>query len=48
MNVLIRLQKFYLKNNMKLVGECTFSKGTIPGDVYSYVNATPKIGALGI
>jgi hypothetical protein len=41
-------KKFYLKNNMKLVGECTFSKGTIPGDVYSYVDDTPKIGALGI
>ena len=30
------------------MGECTFSKGTIPGDVYSYVANTSKIGALGI
>ncbi len=29
-------KKFYEKNNMKLVGETSWSKGTILGDIYSY------------
>jgi len=29
-------KKFYLKNNMKLVGSTTWAKGTLPGDVYQY------------
>ena len=29
-------KKFYLKNNMKLVGSTTWAKGTLPGDVYLY------------
>ena len=31
-------KKFYEKNNMKLVGHTTFSKGTLPGDVYFHDN----------
>ena len=27
-------KKFYVKNNMKLVGSTTWAKGTLPGDVY--------------
>ena len=29
-------KKFYIKNNMKLVGKTTWAKGTLPGDVYLY------------
>ena len=29
-------KKFYLKNNMKLVGSTSWAKGTLPGDVYLY------------
>ena len=29
-------KKFYIKNNMKLVGSTTWAKGTLPGDVYLY------------
>ena len=29
-------KKFYEKNGMKLVGHTTFSKATIPGDIYFY------------
>ena len=29
-------KKFYIKNNMKLVGSTTWAKGTLPGDVYQY------------
>ena len=29
-------KKFYLKNNMKLVGSTSWAKGTLPGDVYQY------------
>ena len=29
-------KKFYVKNNMKLVGTTTWAKGTLPGDVYLY------------
>ena len=29
-------KKFYLKNNMKLVGATSWAKGTLPGDVYLY------------
>ena len=29
-------KKFYLKNNMKLVGSTTWAKGTLPGEVYLY------------
>ena len=29
-------KKFYLKNNMKLVGSTSWAKGTLPGDVYVY------------
>ena len=29
-------KKFYVKNNMKLVGSTTWAKGTLPGDVYLY------------
>ena len=29
-------KKFYLKNNMKLVGTTSWAKGTLPGDVYLY------------
>ena len=29
-------KKFYEKNNMKLVGETSWAKGTLPGDVYLY------------
>ena len=27
-------KKFYVKNNMKLVGSTSWAKGTLPGDVY--------------
>ena len=29
-------KKFYLKNNMKLVGTTSWVRGTLPGDVYLY------------
>ena len=29
-------KKFYIKNNMNLVGSTTWAKGTLPGDVYLY------------
>ena len=29
-------KKFYVKNDMKLVGSTTWAKGTLPGDVYQY------------
>ena len=29
-------KKFYVKNNMKLIGSTTWAKGTLPGDVYLY------------
>jgi len=29
-------KKFYVKNNMKLVGTTTWAKGTLPGKVYLY------------
>jgi len=29
-------KKFYIKNNMKLVGSTTWAKGTLPGEVYLY------------
>jgi hypothetical protein len=29
-------KKFYVKNNMKLAGETSWSKGTLPGDVFVY------------
>ena len=29
-------KKFYIKNNMKLVGKTTWAKGTLPGEVYLY------------
>ena len=29
-------KKFYVKNNMKLVGSTSWAKGTLPGDVYLY------------
>ena len=29
-------KKFYLKNNMKLVGSTSWARGTLPGDVYLY------------
>ena len=29
-------KRFYLKNNMKLVGSTSWAKGTLPGDVYLY------------
>jgi|TARA_B110000977_G_C10715154_1_gene352907 hypothetical protein len=29
-------KKFYVKNNMKLVGSTTWAKGTLPGEVYLY------------
>ena len=29
-------KKFYVKNNMKLVGTTTWAKGTLPGEVYLY------------
>ena len=29
-------KKFYLKNNMKLVGTTSWARGTLPGDVYLY------------
>ena len=29
-------KKFYIKNNMKLIGSTTWAKGTLPGDVYLY------------
>ena len=29
-------KKFYLKNNMKLVGSTSWAKGTLSGDVYLY------------
>lgn len=31
-------KKFYLKNNMKLVGATSWARGTLPGDVYLYEN----------
>ena len=32
-------KKFYLKNNMKLVGTTSWARGTLPGDVYLYVTS---------
>ena len=32
-------KKFYVKNNMKLIGSTTWAKGTLPGDVYLYETA---------
>ena len=32
-------KKFYLKNNMKLVGTTSWARGTLPGDVYLYETA---------
>ena len=29
-------KKFYIKNNMKLVGTTSWARGTLPGDVYLY------------
>ena len=29
-------KKFYVKNDMKLVGSTTWAKGTLPGEVYLY------------
>ena len=29
-------KKFYVKNDMKLVGKTSWAKGTLPGDVYLY------------
>ena len=29
-------KKFYVKNNMKLIGSTTWAKGTLPGDDYLY------------
>ena len=29
-------KKFYIKNNMKLVGSTTWANGTLPGEVYLY------------
>tara|TARA_R100000008_G_C3565257_1_gene158762 strand:+ start:379 stop:816 length:438 start_codon:yes stop_codon:yes gene_type:complete len=29
-------KKFYLRNNMKLVGGTSWARGTLPGDVYLY------------
>ena len=29
-------KNFYLKNNMKLIGKTSWSKGTLPGDVFVY------------
>ena len=29
-------KKFYVKNNMRLVGSTSWAKGTLPGDVYLY------------
>ena len=29
-------KKFYVKNNMKLIGSTSWAKGTLPGDVYLY------------
>ena len=37
-------KKFYEKNNMKLVGHTTFSKGTLPGDVYFHDNLQEIFG----
>ena len=31
-------KKFYLKNNMKLVGATSWARGTLSGDVYLYEN----------
>ena len=31
-------KKFYVKNNMKLVGATSWARGTLPGDVYLYEN----------
>ena len=30
----LKINNFYLKNNMKLVGKTSWAKGTLPGDVY--------------
>ena len=35
--------KFYLKNNMKLVGTTSWAKGRLPGDVYLYDKVEEKI-----
>ena len=37
-------KKFYEKNNMKLIGHTTFSKGTLPGDVYFHDNLQEIFG----
>ena len=36
-------RKFYLKNNMKLVGGTSWARGTLPGDVYLYDRVEEKI-----
>ena len=35
-------KNFYLKNNMKLIGKTSWSKGTLPGDVFVYDPRTYK------
>jgi len=36
-------KNFYLKNNMKLIGKTSWSKGALPGDVFVYDPWTYKI-----
>lgn len=39
-------KKFYEKNGMKLVGECSWADETLPGDVYLYQRTRSLFNAL--
>jgi RimJ/RimL family protein N-acetyltransferase len=36
-------KRFYLRNNMKLIGGTSWARGTLPGDVYLYDQVEEKI-----
>ena len=36
-------KRFYLRNNMKLVGGTSWARGTLPGDVYLYDQVEEKV-----
>ena len=36
-------KRFYLRNNMKLIGGTSWARGTLPGDVYLYDQVEEKV-----
>ena len=36
-------KRFYLRNNMKLIGGTSWARGTLPGDVYFYDQVEEKV-----